>query len=406
MQQHPAAYNQPGSAAELEAAFANFNQASSFLTEVYRDLELQVSSLGTELQKARQERTRQYQEKERLATRLQNLLEVLPAGVVVLDGDGLVVEYNPAALDLLGDPLLGEPWRDIVERSFSPRWDDGHDITLADNRCVNISTQSLAAESGQLILLKEVTENRQLQQQLGRLRRLSAMGEMASSLAHQIRTPLSSALLYASNIQHARIDSVRRNRFLARLIGRLRHLESLVEDMLLFARGGNLNASIQVVDALLEEFRDSVEVQVEQTATQLVIETTAGNCAVKVNRHAFISILQNLLNNAIQASGPAPQVRISVDPCADDRVEIRFSDRGCGINEQVRHSIFEPFFTTRAQGSGLGLAVADSVIRSHGGRIELADSSPAGTTFRIVLPVAAATKKTLPIPRTGHNTEK
>ena len=119
--------------------------------------------------------------------------------------------------------------------------------------------------AGQLILLKEVTETRQLQQQLGRLKRVSAMGEMASSLAHQIRTPLSSALLYASNIQHSMLDTSRRKRFTGKLIERLQHLEKLVEDMLLFARGGNFDAKQQALDGLLQQFHDSVDTLLAQS---------------------------------------------------------------------------------------------------------------------------------------------
>ncbi len=375
-------------ARELETAFSTFNQASSYLTEVFRDLETRVSSLNSELTNARYERVRQYEEKERIAKRLQNLLKVLPAGVIVLDSDGCIIEYNPTAADLLGEPLMGEPWRNIVERSFSPRWDDGHDITLADNRCVNISTQSLEEEAGQLILIKEVTETRQLHQQLGRLKRLSAMGEMASSLAHQIRTPLSTALLYASNIQHVGVDKNRRRRFVGKLIARLQHLESLVEDMLLFARGGRFDSKNQLLHELLNEFQNSIEVQLEQTASHLEIENKAEDVVIKVNRHAFISILQNLMNNAIQACPQSPHIRVTVERCGGDKVEIHFSDNGQGISKDVQEKIFEPFFTTRSQGSGLGLAVADSVIRSHGGQIDFETSAEHGTTFRIELPIA------------------
>ena len=373
---------------ELEEAFSNFNQASDFLAEVYRELESQVIVLNSELANARHERVRQFEEKDRIAKRLQNLLKVLPAGVVVLDSDGRIVEYNPAAADLLGGPLMGELWRDIVERSFSPRWDDGHDITLADNRCVNISTQSLEEAAGQLILIKEVTETRQMQHQLGHLKRLSAMGEMASSLAHQIRTPLSTALLYASNIQHVDVDKNRRDRFVGKLIGRLQHLESLVEDMLLFARGGSFDPKTHLMHELLNEFRDSVEAQLEQTATRLEIENEAKDIAVKVNRHAFVSILQNLMNNAIQACRQSAHIRIRIERSGGDRVELHFSDNGPGIGEDAQAKIFEPFFTTRSQGSGLGLAVADAVIRSHGGQIDFETSAEQGTTFHIVLPLA------------------
>ena len=193
---------------DLQQAFSSFGEASSQLSEVYITLERQVAVLSAELVALRDERAEQNKENEHIARRLQGLLEVLPAGLVVLDKNGIIEEHNPAAVDLLGSPLQGETWRSVVERSFRPQWDDGHDITLIDNRCVNISTQSLEAEAGQIVLIKEVTETKHLQLQLDRLKRLSAMGDMASSLAHQIRTPLSTALLYSSHLRIIYPDSI------------------------------------------------------------------------------------------------------------------------------------------------------------------------------------------------------
>src|SRR5690606_13169564 len=124
-------------------------------------------------------------------------LDILPGGVVVLDGRGRVIEANPLALELLGEPLLGVFWREVIQRSFAPRADDGHEISLQDGRRLSLATRSLAGEPGQLILLTDLTETRRLQDELARHARLSALGRMVASLAHQIRTPLSTALLYA-----------------------------------------------------------------------------------------------------------------------------------------------------------------------------------------------------------------
>ncbi|MFP3831013.1 PAS domain-containing protein, partial [Pseudomonas sp. SIMBA_021] len=82
---------------------------------------------------------------ERLANRLQNLLDLLPGGVIVIDGHGLVREANPAACELLGEPLIGELWRQVIARSFAPRKDDGHEISLRDGRRLSIATRSLDA---------------------------------------------------------------------------------------------------------------------------------------------------------------------------------------------------------------------------------------------------------------------
>lgn len=372
---------------ELQQAFSDFNAISNHLSDVYTNLEKQVDALNSELGLAREHGAEQYEEKEKIARRLQNLLKVLPAGIIVLDKDGAIKEHNPAAENLFGDSLNGNSWRSIVERSFSPRWDDGHDVTLKDGRCVNISTQALEDESGQLILVKEVSETKRLQQQLDRLKRLSAMGDMASSLAHQIRTPLSTALLYASHLRRVDLDEERQTRFVNKLMGRLQHLESLIEDMLMFARGGRFDSKPVAVDLLLIEFSESVESHIKQTGTMLDIDNKSNGNILDINCNAIISVFQNLLNNAIYASENIITIKLSVEMINDNYLEFRFADNGPGIETELHEKIFEPFYTTHEEGTGLGLTVAEAVIRAHGGNIKLESTIGKGSCFRICLPV-------------------
>lgn len=221
----------------LEQAFSLFNQMSAQLTDSYGLLEARVTELKGELAHAGAQRLQELAEKERLANRLQNLLDLLPGGVIVIDGMGVVREANPAAIDLLGQPLLGMLWRHVISRCFAPREDDGHEVSLKDGRRLSIATRSLDAEPGQLVLLNDLTETRHLQEQLARHERLSSLGRMVASLAHQIRTPLSAAMIYASHLAEQELPVETQQRFAARLKDRLHELEHQVRDMLVFARG-------------------------------------------------------------------------------------------------------------------------------------------------------------------------
>lgn len=223
----------------IEQAFTLFNQVSSQLSQSYSLLEARVSELKGELAVVSAQRIDELSEKERLANRLQNLLDLLPGGVIVIDGQGLVREANPAASQLLGEPLIGQLWRQVIARSFAPRKDDGHEVSLRDGRRLSIATRSLDAEPGQLVLLNDLTETRRLQDQLARHERLSSLGRMVASLAHQIRTPLSAAMLYASHLadDEPALSAETRQRFAATLKERLHELEHQVRDMLVFARG-------------------------------------------------------------------------------------------------------------------------------------------------------------------------
>ncbi len=180
----------------------------------------------------------QLAEKERLAGRLESLLKGLPAGVVVLDSAGCVQQANPAAEALLGRALVGTLWRDVIAHSFAPEPQAGCDLRLASGRLVSLSTCPLEDEPGQILLLTDVTESRALQERANRDQRLMSMGKMVASLAHQIRTPLSSALLYVSHMKHPALDEQKRLRLADKILDRIRHLEQLLKDMLLFAHGG------------------------------------------------------------------------------------------------------------------------------------------------------------------------
>lgn len=386
-QQSPIVDNYTQQTESLEEAFQNFNQATNYLTEFYKDLELQVSKLNEELTSAKIEKNKQFDEKERLASRLANLLHVLPGGVVVLDGNGVVTEANPAAIDLLGNPLEGKLWRDVVERTFSPRWDDGHDITLKDGRYVNISTQSLESEPGQILLIKDVSENRQLQEQFSHLKRLSAMGEMAASLAHQVRTPLSSAILYASNLCRNGLDSNIHQRFSEKLLSRLQNLEGLVEDMLLFARGGRFDSEQLAFNSFIEELNESLQSKAIEYDCEINVDNQIDAAVIEANKNAVISAIHNLVTNAVQSSNYSVTINVLCKQINDQFVQIDIKDDGVGIPADIHDRLFEPFFTTRSQGTGLGLAVVDAVVRAHNGRLSFETEEGQGTVFHIQLPV-------------------
>lgn len=377
----------------LEQAFQHFNEVSSSLTGFYEGLEQQVSLLSKELAQARSQKNREYEERERVSNRLENLLRALPGGVVVIDGQGIVQECNPAAIELLGTPLLGERWREVVDRAFKPQWDDGHDVSLHDGRYVNISTQSLDPEPGQILLITDVTETRQLQEQISGLKRASAMGEMAAALAHQIRTPLSSALLYISNLGMNDLDVERRKRFTKKTMSALQHLETLVEEMLLFARGERLNASPANIVDVISDFIEQQHAELENCNLKIKFNNKISNVQVNLSCDAFKSALQNIFNNACQAGGNVVNLNIDLEHKQPEQVQLKITDDGPGIPDSVKSRIFEPFITTRINGTGLGLAVVDAVVRAHKGTVTVEDASETGTCFKICLPVYKSTSK-------------
>ena len=374
----------PSTPAQLEHAFSLFNQMSTQLTDSYSLLEARVTELKGELAFVSAQRMAELAEKERLANRLQNLLDLLPGGVIVIDDRGLVREANPAASELLGLPLEGELWRHVIARCFAPREDDGHEVSLKDGRRLSIATRSLDAEPGQLVLLNDLTETRRLQDQLARHERLSSLGRMVASLAHQIRTPLSAALIYASHLTEQVLPVETQQRFAGRLQERLHELEHQVRDMLVFARGELPLTDKVAPKALMQALQAAAQTHVQGVSMRWQCDAYGG--LVLCNRDTLVGALLNLIENALQAG--TPQVRLKVHLYArDNTLRLCVSDSGSGIEPKVLERLGEPFFTTRATGTGLGLAVVNAVARAHQGQLLLHSRPGRGTCALLSLPL-------------------
>lgn len=238
----------------------------------------------------------------------------------------------------------------------------------------------------------QTVRDQQLGDVLSRHQRLAALGEMAATLAHQIRTPLSAALLYASNATNQALAPVRRDELLNRAIDCLHNLEQLVSDMLGFARGATASdAPVALADIGLAV--SDAALALVRPGQQLRVTAPPQGAVVCGNREALIGAVLNLVTNALQAGGTSASVR--VDSRLDGRTaEIRVTDNGPGVSPALRQRIFEPFYTSRADGTGLGLAVVKSVAEAHGGEIQVesADSHEPelhGASFVLRLPLAA-----------------
>ncbi|MDF0731907.1 ATP-binding protein [Pseudomonas entomophila] len=373
----------------LEQAFALFNQVSSQLSESYNMLEARVSELKGELAVVSAQRMAELDEKERLANRLQNLLDLLPGGVIVIDGQGRVREANPAAVELLGEPLVGELWRQVIARSFAPRKDDGHEVSLRDGRRLSIATRSLDAEPGQLVLLNDLTETRRLQDQLARHERLSSLGRMVASLAHQIRTPLSAAMLYASHLadEQQQLPEQTRLRFAGNLKERLHELEHQVRDMLVFARGELPLGDRLTPKALFQALQQAAQSHVQGHSVRWQCDTHLGE--LLCNRDTLVGALLNLIDNALQASAEPARLKVHLYRRGAS-VHLCVTDAGSGIEASLLARLGEPFLTTKATGTGLGVAVVKAVVRAHQGDLQLRSKVGRGTRVRVVLPLIDA----------------
>ena len=360
--------------AELQAAFLAFGSVSEQLAAAFDSLRNQVAQLRQDLSAAREDR-------EHLAARLSALVEGLPGGVLVLDADGRIREFNPAALELLGEPLSTESFTAVLARAVRDAGGGDDRIELSSGRFLNVSRRNLAG-GGEVVLLTDVTESHLMQVLLARQQRLLTLGELAAGLAHQIRTPLSAAMLYASQLTLPDRSARDTAHCAAKTAESLRQLDKLVTEMLAFAHGGAARETVSV-NALLEQVAQWLR-PVLGRRTRLTIRTEAVNLKVRANASALVSAVLNLATNALQAARGDLALELLARR-AGDRAQIVVSDDGPGVPAPLRERIFEPFFTTRARGNGIGLAIVKSVVEAPAGSVRLAESAR-GASFIIDLP--------------------
>jgi two-component system, sensor histidine kinase FlrB len=360
---------------ELQAAFLTFGSVSEQLAGAFDSLRAQVVQLRAELGEAHAGR-------DHLAARLSALVKGLPGGVLVLDSRGEIQECNPAASLLLGEPLVGLPFTAVRSRAAVEFGGIGEHTELRSGRYVNISRRELE-NGGEILLVTDVTESHLMQVFLTRQQRLLTLGELAAGLAHQIRTPLAAALLYASQMTLPERQAADQTRCAEKTVSSLKQLDKLVNDMLAFTHGGAAREAVSV-SALLEQVAQWLRPALRD-GVRLTISTQAPGLMLRANAPSLVSAVLNLATNALQAAPAALNLELIARRTPEGRAQIAVSDNGPGVPAAIRSRIFEPFFTTRTRGNGIGLSIVKSVIEAHGGTICLADSSR-GATFVIELP--------------------
>ncbi|MCD4706699.1 MAG: PAS domain-containing protein [Candidatus Sabulitectum sp.] len=328
-----------------------------------------------------------------LRARSRHILDSLHDGVVVVDLSGELISINPAAKKLLGTdkPMkksqLGEIVRSFLEnRDFPP----GIDIVV-EEKVIECRFNHYGDTEGAIIILTDATELRNYQAALEERDKLSLIGRLSATMAHEIRNPLASMsgaaqILATGNLDRGKTESM------ALLIEKQSlRVSELIEGYLSLSRSSsdfpftriNINEVVMdSVESAMHGFAGGVSIRVyrsEETPTVLG------------NRVRLGQVLLNLMRNSVEAlsSRPEPVITIEVSFSDNNRsVCIAVKDNGVGIHEDLIREVWEPFKTSRQEGTGLGLYIVSKIIKEHRGTIEVENTTPSGALFRIRLPVA------------------
>lgn len=240
--------------------------------------------------------------------------------------------------------------------------------------------------AGAVVLLQDVTQERELELRARRSERLAAVGQLAAGAAHEIRNPLTAIKGFIQLIGR-RLEGETAG-YIDIVLQEIERIESIVNDLLLLARQPRLRLRRVEVGALLQRLVDMI--RLDETARSCAIELVVTDPlpGVVADEGQLRQVFLNLIRNGLDAmpEGGRLQVRAFSDPGAKT-VVVEIEDCGPGIPPEHLGRIFDPFFSTKEGGTGLGLAVSYGIVRNHGGHIDV-DSEPGrGTRMRVALPV-------------------
>ncbi len=403
-------------ARQLIDAFQIFTEASSSLEIAFQQLQNRARRLSEELTAKNRQLKKSLKEREVVKNYLRRILESLPCGVIVRDHAGAITLCNPMARQILGYAETREPGRGGAvsprragERQLEEYLDmlscagsEGKEVEVplvsgGMARTLAVSSSALTASDGTplgcLHILRDVTEIKELQEQGKRIDKLSAMGEMAVELAHEIRNPLGSIELFASLLEQELPRGSDQGRWAENIRIGSRSLNNIVSNMLHFAHP--LTPDFQEVDlhVLVDEIIEFTAPILRQREIRIELACEAAYSAITGDRELLRQMLLNLVLNALQAMPSRGLLRLETRTlerlpggiCCGG-IELSVRDNGLGIPEGNLSRIFDPFFTTNRNGTGLGLSVVHQIVDQHSGFIRVESKVNAGTSFMIAFP--------------------
>lgn len=382
--EYPAASQVRPELRNLEQAFLQFAEATQELEANQERLSAEVRRLTGDLARSNADLKQQIEAKGRLAEELAALLAALPTGVIIQQ-EGRIYAFNDVSVQWVPGIQVGKAWH--VPKQWTAI-EASHYRTAQDadgGIFVRLEFRDLA-HGRMMILLHDVTATFRSRERSERESKLAAMGRMVAEVAHQLRTPLATATLYAGHLSRPGLAVEQRERFAGLLNQQLMWLDGLVARMMSFLRNRPEHNQMVCVDALLRDSRACIAPLYASRGVGLKLAIEGGDQLLTVQAEQIRGGIVSILENALTVSRQGQVVSIRAK-AARSRLDIHIDDEGPGISDDIMNRLFEPFATGSAKGTGLGLAIAKAAIEAHRGQIQAFNRPEGGASFHIVLPV-------------------
>ncbi len=319
----------------------------------------------------------QYERVSDALERSELLFRTLKEGLIRLDADGLVIQSNPAAAELLGmapEEIL--PKIDLPLGKSSKR-----EITVTYPEMRSLEVQTIPFEEETIVYVRDITAEKERTEEELRAGASRAVKDLAAGVAHEIGNPLNALSLNLQLLQRSYKDDPS----IADCLAQVARLDGIIRGFLQALRPTKPNLRPGHVADPLKSCLKTLERQFEERRIQVVLNMAPPVPPVAIDPDQMEQVYFNILKNALEAMKDGGKIDINVGS-DDNDVTVAFSDSGSGMSpEQLAH-LFEPYRTTKAMGTGLGLMVSDRIVRDHGGTIAAESTPGSGTTFTIRLP--------------------
>ncbi|CAM3991574.1 ATP-binding protein [Paenibacillus alkaliterrae] len=333
--------------------------------------------------------------------KLQQLIDETAFAVIIVNNEGRITHFNKMATELLSlHPAYKDAWQ-LIGVPFPIVFQGPEDA------CVNMLRQALMGTratslpfvirdkillktsfslrsshnneiAGAALIAHDVTEISQLRDEVGRMERLSLVGQMAASITHEIRNPMAVIRGFVQLIQER--SPKNQQEYFRIVMEELDRANMIISDFLSLAQNRALKMEVSSLHDIINELIPLLNADSNLRGQSIEVSLCRDMPLLMLNDREIKQMLLNLARNGMEAMDGKGVLRISTS-LMSDKIELRIADEGVGINPDKMKHLFEPFFTTKSHGTGLGLPLCLSIAERHNGRIDVESTEGEGTTF-------------------------
>lgn len=410
---------------QLEAfadSYASFNKTIEKLHQAYKDLEEKFENLNLELEQTNLKLRESLVEKDKVTNYLNNILESLTSGVLVVNLEEKITLFNRAAEEITGyktDEVLNSPYLKIMGAGVDIQSTPVHTLRAGVSHLneekevltksqtkipLGYATSLLRDSEGNILGAVEVffdlSKIKKLEEEIARVRTLAALGEMAATVAHEVKNPLGGISGFADLLYRDIEEGDPRKNYVKKVIEGVDILNRIVMNLLDYTR--SIKLDLRPIDFVkfLDEVVGFFEIDILREKKKIKIERLYPDekCSCLLDGEKFKQVVLNLLYNASQALPDGGLIQLSAgqetrnlenkipNSTAEQMISLKIKDNGIGMSEEVKNKLFTPFFTTKEKGTGLGLSTVKKIVQAHRGEIEVDSKLGKGTTVTIYIP--------------------